>query len=94
MGLYPLKMALFPSLLVSTLCVIPCQLPGSPAQFDPAGMAPKAPYKLPPRTATAFIGLATLRERTWRKRLTTPLPLRRQDLPSWFLVDRSFIPGQ
>jgi hypothetical protein len=40
-------MALFPSLLVSTLCVIPCQLPGSPAQFDPAGMAPQGALQTP-----------------------------------------------
>ena len=39
MGLYPLKIALFLSLLVTTLCNIPCQLSGSPAQSDLAAMA-------------------------------------------------------
>lgn len=42
MGLCPLKIALFLSLLVTTLCNIPCQLSGSPAQSDPAGKAAHA----------------------------------------------------
>lgn len=42
MGLYALKIALFFSLLVTTLCNIPCQLSGSPAGSDPAGKAAQA----------------------------------------------------